>query len=226
MKRIISFVLLGLLVMAPLSAQKFTKKEQARREAREANYFHGASFTFTAGYQYSFLTEHPSTAANYVYGKSDRWGNNHSFFNAGFLWDQSVSKKWGVQTGLYYTQKGGEHLFFYDNQLGSGPIARPEETIEANADLIELQNQVRWFFPVRYKSRFSVNAGWFLDRSLHTPKNFAKWNYGLQMGVGFDWNHLSVSATYQQALYPDMVKSCNSTLNGFSINVGYRLWKK
>ena len=47
-KRTIFVLLLASLAGSSLFAQKFTKRELARREAREAYYFCGATFTFSA----------------------------------------------------------------------------------------------------------------------------------------------------------------------------------
>lgn len=225
-KRTILGLLLAVCVFPSVYAQKFTKKEQARREAREANYFYGASFTFTAGFEHSWMNEKSVDLDTEYYGKSEKWGNTHNFFNVGFLWDQAINRKWGLQTGLYYKQKGGDHLYFYDNGLGYGSILRDEETEEAGINMIEVQSQVRYFIPVQYRSRFSVNAGYFIDKFVNTPGDVRNWNLGVQAGIGYDYRHWSFSATYQCGLLPSVVDDCNSRLSSVSLNVGFRIWKK
>lgn len=225
-KKILLGLLLAICVFPSVYGQKFTKKEKARREAREANYFYGASFTLTAGYDHSWMNLRSVYLDTEYYGKSEKWGNTHNFFNLGFLWDQAIDKKWGVQTGLYYKQKGADHLYYYDNGLGYGSILRDEETEEAGINMVELQSQIRRFFPVTYDSRFSVNGGIFIDKFFDTPSCVRNWNLGLQVGLGYDFQHISVSATYQCGLLPYVVDDCYSRLSSLQFNVGYRLWKK
>ena len=228
MCRKVLLVMLLLAVTAPsgLYAQKFSKKEQARREAREANYFCGATFTLTAGYEHSWMNEQSVSLSSKYYGKSEKWANTHDYFNVGFLWDQALSKKWGVQAGLFYKQKGGDHLFYYDNGLGYGAILRPEETVEAGINMIELQSQMRRFFALSPKSRVSVGAGIFIDKFIDTPDDVRNWNLGVQASLGYDWRHLALSVTYQCGLLPSVVCDCNSRLSSVSVNAGFRFWKK
>lgn len=225
-KRTILGLLLAVCVFPSVYAQKFTKKEQARREARKANYFYGASFTFTGGYVHSWMNEKSVDLDTEYYGKSEKWGNTHNSFNVGFLWDQAISRKWGVQTGLFYNQKGGDHLYYYDNGLGYGSILRDEETEEAAIHMVELQSQIRLFLPVGTYSRYSLNGGIFIDKFVNSPSNVRNWNLGVQAGIGYDFKHLSVNATYQCGLLPSVVDDCKSRLSSVSINIGYRIWKK
>ena len=209
-------------------AQKFTKREQARREAREANYFCGASFTLTAGYTHSWMSESKIKQGISSYGKSEYWNNTDNSFNLGFLWDQAFSKKWGLQTGLFFNNKGGDHLYYYDNGTSAnyGPILRQEETNEVTVHSFGLQCQMRYFFPVGKYSRFSVNAGVFVDKQFDTPSGIANWNLGPQVGLGYDWKHLSVSTTYQPGLFNKVTDNSKSGLNAVLVNIGFRMWKK
>ena len=52
-KKSLAVLLFCFVAVAPSFAQKFTKREQARREAREKYYFCGNMFTLTAGYNHS-----------------------------------------------------------------------------------------------------------------------------------------------------------------------------
>lgn len=224
--RLSLIIVIASFVVIPAFAQKFSKKEQARREAREANFFYGASFTITTGYTHSWMTLSEVDNLPDYFGKSEKWGQWSDKFNVGFLYDHALNKKWGLQAGLLYVSKGGDHLHYYDNGLGLGNILRKEETVSAKINIVELQLQARRFFMLQPKTRLSLNAGLFIDKHFDTPENIENWNYGLQTGIGFDHKHWSVSATYQQSLYTKSVTDCKTHLNAVSINLGYRFWKK
>lgn len=227
LKRTILILLFALSLGPTLHAQKFTKKAQARREAREANYFYGASFTFTSGYVHSWMSNNVIDLQSDYYGKSERWGNTNNHFDIGFAWDQAINKHWGIQTGLYFTNKGGDHLYYYNNGLGMGPILLTEKTDEVNVKLAELQTQCRYFIPLAQKLRLSLNAGLYLDRTIKEPSGIRKWNFGPQVGLGFDWTHYSASVTYQPGVFDGMtVKNSNARQSALCVNIGYRIWKK
>jgi len=220
-------VLLLASVLGPTTvyAQKFTKKAQARREAREANYFYGASFTFSAGYVHSWMTNNVIDLGTSYFGKSERWGNTHNRANVGFIWDQSFNKHWGMQNGAFFTNKGGDHLYYYEGLYG--PILVDENTDEVNVMSAEVQSQARYFIPLAYKVRLSVNAGVFVDKIFKHPSGIKNWNLGPQVGLGLDWNHVSASVTYQPGAFDRMVaKNSNSRQNALCVNIGYRIWKK
>lgn len=228
MTKKITLVLLMTLCLAPsVFAQKFTKREQARREAREANYFCGATFTFFGGYTHSWMTEEPLDITA-TYGKSEYWNNTDNSYTLGFAWDQAFSRRWGIQTGLYLNNKGGDHLHYYDGGTSGnyGPILRPEETDEVTVHSIELQCQGRFFLPLGKYSRISLNAGLFIDKHFDTPSGIGNWNIGPQAGIGFDWKHISTCVTYQPGLSTKVTDQSDSRLNGISVNLGYRIWKK
>lgn len=226
LKRTILVFLFALsLAPATLYAQKFTKKAQLRREAREANYFYGASFTFTSGYVHSWLTNNAISNTTAYKGKSERWGNTNNHFDIGFAWDQSFNKHWGLQTGLYFTNKGGDHLYYFEQFYG--PILLDEKTEEVNIMAGELQSQIRFFIPFAKKMRLSLNAGVFLDKIVDHPTDVKNWNFGPQVGLGFDWAHLSTSVTYQAGVIDGMlIKNSNTRQNALCVNIGYRIWKK
>lgn len=224
LKRTILVLLCALSVGgSALYAQKFTKKAQLRREAREANYFYGASFTFTSGYVHSWMTDN-AIRKSLGAGKTERWANTNNHFDIGFAWDQSFNKHWGLQTGLYFTNKGGDHLYYYEGFYG--PILIEESTDEVNVMNAELQCQGRYFIPFAKKMRFSLNAGLYLDKGISTPSGIKNWNLGPQVGIGYDWQHLSTSVTYQAGVFDGMVaKHSYTRQNAICVNIGYRIWK-
>ncbi len=209
-----------------LFAQKFTKKEQARREAREQYYFCGSTFTFTAGYVHSWMSNNAIGLDTEYYGKSERWGNTDNSFDLGFIWDQAFNKKWGLQTGAYYMRKGGDHLYYYDNGLGIGKILRDEETDEVTVQSVELQCQARYFFNLAKKMRLSLNGGIYIDKFFSSPSGIRNWNLGPQVGIGFDCNRVAVSCTYQPGLFEIVADDSYTKQNAICVNIGYRLWKK
>lgn len=225
LKRIALVFLCAITLGSPLYAQKFSKKEQARREAREANYFYGASFTFTSGYVHSWMSNNSIALKSTYYGKSESWGNTNNHFNIGFAWDQAFNRHWGLQTGAYFTNKGGDHLYYYDNGLGYGKILRDEETEEINAQCVELQSQARYFINLTKRQRISLNAGVFVDKIIGKPSGYKHWNLGPQVGIGYDVQHWSVSGTYQPGLFEKVTKNSNSRQSAICVNIGYRLWK-
>lgn len=227
-KKILSVLLISLITIAPAFAQKFTKREQARREARENYYFCGNMFTFTAGYNHSWLTSSDVTQSSVNYGRSEKIANTHEDFNAGFLWDHAFknSKKWSLQSGLYYTSKGGEHLYYYDNGLGAGPQCRNEETKELKIQGIEAQLLLRRTFLIAYDQRITLNAGPYLSKLIDQPDEIKKWDFGAMVGVGYDYKHWSASVSYQPGCFPGIAKKCNTRQANISVNFGYRIWKK
>jgi hypothetical protein len=44
--------------------------------------------------------------------------------------------------------------------------------------------------------------------------------------VGYDYRHLSVSATYQPGLYRKVTDNSDARLNALMLNVGFRFWRK
>lgn len=226
LKRNIVVLLVSLFAITPIFAQKFTKKEQLRREAREANFFHGATFTFTGGFAHSWLSDKPIRVSTSDFDDTQRWGQYRDAFNLGFQYDQAFSKWWGIQTGLFYAIKGGDHTYYRDQHLGYGPVQLTELTEEAKNQAIELQLLGRGFLPVSKRGRFSLNGGFFLDRVVESSvSGFGKWDMGVQGGLGFEWYHTSLGVTYQRSFLNSYIEKSDSKQSAIYVNIGYRLWK-
>lgn len=226
---ILALLGVGLYEATPLSAQRFTKKEQARRDARAANYFYGATFALTAGYVHSWMSKSPIDLSTHYYGQSAQIQNTHDSFNLGFVWDQALDKKWGLQTGLYYMRKGCDKMFYYDNGTSAdyGQQLLKEKTEELLIQGLELQFQGRRFFPLNQTTRLSINAGLYVSRFLDEPKDFHKWDLGPMCGIGCDWTHLYTNVSYQPGVFSNVVdRNCKSRLGSLWVNVGVRFWKK
>ena len=225
-KRTIFVLLLASLAGSSLFAQKFTKRELARREAREAYYFCGATFTFSAGYIHSWLANKPISNDYLSKGHSEYWANTDNSFDLGFAWDQCFNKQWGLQNAIYYVRKGGDHLHYYDGELGYGKILRPEETDEVTCQGAEWQCQVRYFFNLSKHQRLSLNVGGFIDKHFDKPSGYKNWDMGPQVGIGYDLYRFSGSVTYQPGVFKRVVNDCKSTQGALMVNLGVRVWKK
>lgn len=222
-KKNLLLLIVAFISASPVFAQRFTKREQARRDARTANFFYGASFTFTAGYDHSWCSKEPLGSTIY-FGKEQYLQDNFDSFNAGFLFDYALSRKWGYQFGLYYNQKGCDKVYYYDNGLGYGSNRYDEESLMVQG--IELQGQLRYFIPLRYDSRLSINAGLYVNKLIDPPSEFKNWDMGVQVGLGYDWNHLTVSATYQPGIYPNIAVHTDTRMATLMFNVGWRFWRR
>lgn len=207
----------------PAYGQKFSKRLEARREARAANYFYGAQFTVAAGYVHSWMSPSDVGLSVASFGRSARIKNTHDAFDIGFLYDQAFSRRWGLQTGLYYTQMGGEKMTYSDQGLGYGPILYDSESLETHG--IGLQVVGRYFLPLAHDSRLSLGVGPYLTKLVDAPTGFRNWDYGALAQVGFDWRHWSVSVSYQMGLYDGLVKRSDTRMNALIANVGFRFWK-
>ncbi len=227
-KKILTVLLFAFVSTAPIFAQKFTKREQARREAREKNYFVGNTFTITGGYNHSWMSPTLINLTSHNYGKSEKLANTKEAFNFGFLWDYGFknSKKWSIQTGLYYSVKGGQHLYYYDNQLGQGPQIREEETSTVTLKAIDIQGLLRYSIPLAYDQRITINAGPYISRFIDTPSEFNDFDLGVVVGVGFDYKHLAASISYSPGINTGVAHNCKTRLQTISVNFGYRFWKK
>jgi len=225
LKRNIVVLFLSLITVVPLFAQKFTKKEQLRREAREANFFYGSAFTITGGYNYSWMSDKEIDLDSEYFGKSERWGQHRNGGNAGLQYDYALNRKWGLQAGLFYSVKGGDHTYYYDEGLGYGAKLKDELTEEAVNQMVELQIVGRYFIPTSKLGRISLNAGYYIDRVIKSGSGLGKWDMGLQAGIGYDWYHTALSVTYQHSVFPPYVEDSKSMQNAIYVNIGYRLWK-
>ncbi|MCF0180005.1 MAG: outer membrane beta-barrel protein [Bacteroidales bacterium] len=226
-KKILTVLLFAYISTASIFAQKFTKREQARREAREKNYFCGNMFTITVGYNHSWLSSAMINLASTYYGKSEKLANTNNAFNVGVLWDYAFKNttKWSSQVGAYYSMKGGQHLYYYDNKLGQGPQLREEETQNIYLKCIEVQALARYSFPLAYDQRITINAGPYITKFINTPDEFHDWDFGIMVGVGFDYKHISASLSYQPGIYSKVSRDSNTRVSNLSLNIGYRFWK-
>ena len=227
-KKSLAVLLFCFVAVAPSFAQKFTKREQARREAREKYYFCGNMFTLTAGYNHSWLTPSDVTLKSSQYGKSEKMTNTKDAFNIGFLWDHAFKKAhlWSIQSGLYFTVKGGEHLYYYDNGLGSGPQLKEEQTETLTIQGLELQCLLRRTFLISYDQRVTLNAGPYISRVLNKPEGIKGWDMGAMVGVGYDYKHWSASVSYQPGIFPKIADNSKTRQANIMFNIGYRFWKK
>jgi len=226
LKRNIVVLLVALFAITPIFAQKFSKKEQLRREAREANFFYGATFTVTGGYVHSWLSDKLINESCTDFDDIQRWGQDRNSFNIGFQYDHALSKWYGVQAGLFYALKGGDHTYYRDQHLGSGPIQLTELTEKAKNQAVELQLVGRGFLPVSKRSRFSLNGGMYIDRVVESSiEGFGKWDMGLQAGVGYEWYCTSFSFTYQHSIYGPYIEDSKSRQSAIYVNIGCRFWK-
>ncbi len=225
-KRNLLVLLLGCVLIAPVYAQKFSKKDKARQEARARNYFCGASFTVTAGYLHGWMSDGEVEAFTTApFGRTESFKNTHDAFNIGFLWDQSFSRHLGMQHGLYYVQKGGEKHYYYDAGLGAGALLR--DTKEISVSGIEWQALCRYYIPLTRVSRLSVNAGGYLTSLLNCHSDgIRSWDMGVMCGIGYDYRHLAVSVHYQPGLFHKVAKNSDLRLNAWMVNVGFRFWSE
>ena len=89
-KRSVLLIIFMMVVAMPSFAQRFTKKEQAKREARAINYFYGNSFTVSAGYVHSWLTRDRFTDS--TFGRSGAYQNTRDSYAFSFSWDYNKKK--------------------------------------------------------------------------------------------------------------------------------------
>lgn len=224
-KRSLLLLITTLFIAMPVFGQRFTKKEQALREARAKNFFYGHSFTLSTGYVHSWLTTEHFDSNTSIYGRTGQYCNTRESFDAFLSWDVCMSRHWGIQFSGGYVQMGGQKLFYQDQGLGYGPQLRDDltETIHINA--AEVQTMARWFFPLTYKSRLSLNGGVYVDRVLGKYDDCHDWDFGALVSLGYDWNHWSASVIYKPGFSPDIIKSSDTRAASIAVNVGFRLWK-
>lgn len=224
-KRFYLLLLLSLVFAMPMYGQRFTKKEQALREARAKNYFYGHSFTLSAGYNHSWLTKDSFDNTDKKFGQTGAYQNTHDAFDFIFSWDICKKKYYGYQFSLGYLQNGGQKVYYQDNGLGYGPQLREDLTEDIRTQIIEGQAVVRGFLPLTYKSRLSLNVGFYLDRMVGSNDVCRSWDLGALIGVGYDWKSLSTSIIYKPGVYPNLISDSNTRQAALMFNVGVRLWK-
>lgn len=219
---------MGLTMANPASAQKFTKRAEARREARAKNFFYGHTFTLQAGFTDSWLTRYAFTETT-NYGMRSRYMNSRQSFNFGFTWDYAFNRHFGLQTGAFYAQKGGQKLQYFSNKNLSadyGEQLLPEKTKNLHFNTIELQFMPRVFLPLTHRSRLSLGAGGFVGRVLNSEDDMNNWTMGIQGNLAYEWNRLYVGITYQPGIYNKVIDNRSTALNALFFNVGFRLWKE
>lgn len=222
-KRISLLLLLSLVLSMPIYGQRFTKKEQALREARAKNYFYGHSFTLSAGYVHSWLTKDAFDNTDKNFGQTGAYQNTHEAFDFMFSWDICHNKYYGYQFSLGYLHNGGQKVVYYDGLYG--PQLRDDLTEDIITKNIEAQAVFRGFLPLTYKSRVSLNAGIYLDKLVGSNDYARNWDMGLLVGVGYDWKYLAASISYKPGVYPNIISKSNTRQAALMFNVGIRLWK-
>lgn len=222
-KRYFVLVILTLVVAMPSFGQRFTKKEQALREARSINYFYGNSFKISAGYVHSWLSR--DDFSNNAFGESGAFLNTRPSFGASFAWDYCKKKTHGFEVSLHYAQFGGQKVFYYDGNLGYGPQLRTDKTEQIHINQVMLMSKYRYFIPLTYTSRLSLNAGAYVGRVTGSYDAAENWDFGAVVGVGYDWKHLSVGVDYLPGVWSNVIEDSSSRIGAVMFNVGVHLWK-
>lgn len=218
---------MSLMTALPVQAQKFTKKAEARREARAKNYFYGHTFTVQAGLVHSWLTRYSFTPST-TYGATSRYQNTRQSFDLGFTWDYACTRYWGLQLGTFYSQQGGQLTQRFKNtslSVDYGTQLLNEKTENVHINDLELEAMVRGFLPLTAHSRLSLGVGPYVGRIIAGPDASGHWTMGLQANMAYEWEHVYVGVTYQPGLYESLIDDCNTALNALWFNVGFRFWK-
>ena len=219
----ILLVLFLLVAYMPLSAQRFTKKEQALREARAINYFYGHSFTLSAGYVHGWLLgDH---FEDDTFGRTGSYQNKRESYAFSFDWDICKKKTHGYQFGLDFVQLGGSKIFFEDLGLGYGKQQRHDLTEQIHLNELMLTGAYRYFIPLTYESRLSLNGGIYVSRILGSYDDAKDWDLGAFVSIGFDYKHWSASVRYYPGVYGNVIDDSTARVAGLSLSIGYHLWK-
>lgn len=222
-KRLLLLVFAVLIVAMPSFGQRFTKKEQALREARAINYFYGNSFTLSTGYVHSWLTTDNFTEN--TFGRTGAIQNTRESFGFTFAWDYCKTKTHGYQVSVDYAQFGGEKNYYYDLGLGYGPQQRYDLAEQIHLNEVMLKGAYRYFIPLTYKSRVSVDAGLYFARILGSYDDCKDWDMGAYLGLGYDWKHLSVGVNYMPGIYGNVIDDSNTRIGALMFKVGLHIWK-
>lgn len=216
-------ILLAMIVAMPAFGQRFTKKEQALREARAINYFYGNSFTLSAGYVHGWLaTDHFDELA---FGRTGAFQNTRESFAFSFAWDYCKVKTRGLQFGVTYAQFGGEKDYYVDQGLGYGPQQRYDLTQQIHINEIMVHGAYRYFIPLTYKSRLSLNGGLYVSRVLGKYDDAKDWDMGVMVGLGYDWKRLSLGLNYMPGVYGNIIKQSTTRVSALTFSVGVHMWK-
>lgn len=222
-KRYILLVLLTLLVSMPSFGQRFTKKEQALREARAINYFYGHSFTLSTGLVHSWMAKDSFDES--IFGRTGAYQNTRNSFDFDFAWDYCKSKYHGFKIDLAYAEFGGEKLFYYDGGLGYGPQLRDDLTETIHLNEVMLSGRYRYFIPLTYKSRLSLDAGIYFSRIVGSYDDAKNWDMGAVVGVGYDWKHVSCGIDYMPGVFSNVIEKSSTRVGALMFKVGWRLSK-
>lgn len=222
-KRSVLLILAMLVVAMPSVAQRFTKKEQAKREARAINYFYGNSFTASAGYVHSWLARDRFTET--AFGRTGAFQNTRESFAFSFAWDYNKKKHHGFQVAAWYAQFGGEKIFYVDQGLGYGRQQRYDLTEQIHINEVMVSGRYRYFIPFTYKSRLSLDAGLYVSRVVGKYDDANDWDMGPLVGLGYDWRHLSMGLTYMPGVWNDIIEGSTTRVSALMFNVGFHFWK-
>lgn len=222
-KRSVLLIFIMLVFAMPSFAQRFTKKEQAKREARAINFFYGNSFTLSAGYVHSWLARDRFTDS--TFGRTGAFQNTRESFAFAFAWDYNKKKNHGFRVSLNYAQFGGEKIFYSDQGLGYGRQQRYDLTEQIHINEVIVQGKYRYFIPLTYKSRISLDAGLYISRVVGTYDDANDWDMGPVVGLGYDWKHLSLGLDYMPGVWNDVIDGSTARVSALIFNVGIHLWK-
>lgn len=222
-KRILLLVILALVVSLPSFGQRFTKKEQALREARSINYFYGNTFTLSAGYVHGWLAKDNFETS--TFGQTGVFRNVRESYDFSFAWDYCKKKNYGFQLAIDYAQFGGEKLFYYDSGLGYGAQQRYDLSEQIHINELMGSLKYRYFIPLTYKSRLSLNAGAYVGYILGTYDSNENWDFGPMVGVGYDWKHLSVGLDYMPGVWSNVIEDSSTRVGAVMFKVGFHFWK-
>jgi len=222
-KRAVLLICIILAVAMPSFAQRFTKKEQAKREARAINYFYGNSFTFSSGYVHSWLTRDRFTETSF--GRTGAYQNTRDSYAFSFAWDYNKKKHHGFRVSAGYAQFGGEKIYYYDLGLGYGRQQRYDLTEQIHLNEVMVQGKYRYFIPLTYKSRLSLDAGIFASRIVGSYDDANNWDFGPVVGIGYDWKRLSLGVDYMPGVWYDVIEGSTARVSALIFNVGFHFWK-
>ena len=222
-KRSVLLIIFMMVVAMPSFAQRFTKKEQAKREARAINYFYGNSFTVSAGYVHSWLTRDRFTDS--TFGRSGAYQNTRDSYAFSFSWDYNKKKHHGFRVSAVYAQFGGEKIYYNDLGLGYGRQQRYDLTQVIHLNEVMVEGKYRYFIPVTYKSRFSLDAGIYVSRIVGSYSDAENWDFGPMVGIGYDWRHVSLGVDYMPGVWNDVIDGSTARVSALMFNVGFHFWK-
>lgn len=222
-KRVVLLSLMTLAVTMPTFGQRFTKKEQALREARAANYFYGHSFTLSAGYIHGWLAQDRFVSS--TYGRTGSYEGDRESYAFSFAWDYSKSLHHGFRLSAAYGQFGGSKFFYEDQGLGYGKQLRADLTETVHLNEVMVFGTYRYFIPLQYKTRLSLDAGLYLSRIVGNYSDAQDWDMGVAVGLGADIDKVSCSLTYLPGIFGNVVDGSTTRVSALMFSVGFHFWK-